>query len=390
MKNTMKINILALICFVISISEFVIVGVLDKIAESVNISISAAGQLITVFAIAGAIGTPLAIMFMASMDRRKVLMISLALVVFGSIMMLISPNYALLLLARIILAVGIGVFLVTCFTVVAKLAEPERQARAISTLATGANAALILGLPMGRILTGAFGWKSIFWFTAVFSFISILLVRLTIPSTEGEEVVPIRKQLALLNDPKILLAIGISFFWIVGYSVPYSYITPFLKAISPMSEQMISIALLIFGIATLVGNKLGGYLGDSIGTSKTIIGGMMVQAVALTLLSINTGSTWIILIVLILWAIGVWAVGPVQQVNIMSLAPEASGIILSLNNSIIQLAFAGGSVIGGIVVGGSSILTLSWTGAAFAVITVVIAFASFKFRSPQNSLEMEL
>lgn len=156
-----------------------------------------------------------------------------------------------------------------------------------------------------------------------------------------------------------------------------------------MNEQMISMALLVFGIATLVGNKLGGYLGDSVGVSKTIIGGMLFQAIALTLLSINTRSTWIILILLILWGIGVWTVWPVQQVNIMSLAPEASGIILSLNNSIVQLAFAGGSAIGGIVVEASSILTLSWTGAILAVITVVIAFASFNFKSPKNNLEME-
>jgi DHA1 family putative efflux transporter-like MFS transporter len=123
--------------------------------------------------------------------------------------------------------------------------------------------------------------------------------------------------------------------------------------------------------------------------SRTIIGGLLLQAIALILLSIPTGSTWIIVILLILWGIGAWTVGPVQQVNIISLAPEASGIILSLNNSIVQLAFAGGSVIGGIVVEGSSILTLSFTGAVLAGITVVIASASFRHRSPHNSLEME-
>ncbi|MDT8716964.1 MFS transporter [Clostridium sp. 19966] len=145
---------------------------------------------------------------------------------------------------------------------------------------------------------------------------------------------------------------------------------------------MISTTLLAFGIATLIGNKLGGYLGDS------IIGGMLLQAIAL-ILSITTGSTWIIVILLILLAIATWTVGSVQQLNIISLAPEASAIMLSLNNSITQLAFAGGSAIGGIVVEGSSILTLSWTGALFAVITVIIASISFRFRSSYNNLEVE-
>ncbi|MFT8315876.1 MAG: MFS transporter [Clostridium sp.] len=93
MRNTWKIYMLALISFVVSTSEFVIAGILDRVAASANISVSVAGQLITVFSIANAIGSPIVIMGTAKMDRRKLLMISLAVIVLGSILTFTLPGF---------------------------------------------------------------------------------------------------------------------------------------------------------------------------------------------------------------------------------------------------------------------------------------------------------
>lgn len=369
---------MALICFSISTSEFVIVGVLDKIAESSNISIAAAGQLITVFALASAIGTPIALMALGKIDRRKVLMIALSLVVIGSVMIMFASNYTLLLGSRIILAIGAGVFNVTCFTVVAKIATPERQASSIATLSMGFNAALIIGLPIGRVVTAAFGWKAIFLGTAIFALLSIAAVALIIPGTTAETPVPLRNQLALLKSPKILLTLGTSFFWILGYAVVYSYITPFLMATSSMSEGIISMALFAFGVATIIGNKVGGVLGDRIGVPRTLVGSMTAHFIVLVLLSVIAGSTVVTILLLMLWAIAAWMPGPIQQYNIISLTPEAPGIMLSLNSSVIQFGFAAGAGIGGIIVNSSSILALSWIGAGFLLIAVFVASASFR------------
>lgn len=390
MKNTWKIYLLALICFVISTSEYVIVGVLDQVAASTNISIAEAGQLITVFALAGAIGTPIAVMIMAKMDRRKVLMISLFLVVLGSIMILVAPNYAFLLLSRIVLAIGSGVFNVTCFTVVGKIVAPERQAGAIATVSTGFNAALIIGLPIGRVITAAFSWKAIFVGTGVFSLIAIFAVLSAIPKAEGEATVPLGQQLSLLKSPKTLLTLAITLFWIGGYSELYSYITPFLQGVSSMSEEMMSMALLIFGIATLIGNKFGGFLGDRVGISKSLIGSMLVHVLVLVLISLFAGSTYVTISLLVIWAIAAWIPAAIQQFNIISLSPEASGIMLSLNSSIMQLGLAAGAGIGGIAVGSLSVRSLSWTAAVLILINVFVVIASFKVKnSSKNSLVID-
>src|SRR5437868_820957 len=140
MNNEWKIVLLALTCFVLGTSEYVIVGVLDKIALSSDITIAQAGQLITVFAITVSLGTPIAIYFTSKMDQRKVMIMALSLVVVSCLMMVASNTYALFLVSRIVMASGVGVFNVLCFLVATKLAKPERRGRAVSTVTLGFNA----------------------------------------------------------------------------------------------------------------------------------------------------------------------------------------------------------------------------------------------------------
>jgi len=384
MKENIRIYTLAVICFVISISEFVIVGVLDTIADSVHVSVAAAGQLITVYSASAAIGVPIAIIALSKWDRRKVLRFALGIVMVGNIFMFLSPNFPLLLIARIVLSIGSGIFTITAMTVATKLVRAERQGSAIATINTGFSAALILGLPLGRVLTAAFGWKVIFLGSAVFSLLMIIVVSMMIPRTKGEEVIPLGKQLSLLKSPHIIITLIITFFWIAGYGILYSYITPFLQGITTMNGDMISAALFVFGFATLIGTKLGGYLGDHVGIKKSLIGSMVCHAVILLLLTAISGSNIIAILLLALWAIAAWATSPIQQVNILTTAPEASGVMLSLNNSFLQLGVTIGAGAGGIVME-NSIRALSLTGAVFVVIGIVLAFISFRIKSLQKN-----
>jgi MFS transporter, DHA1 family, putative efflux transporter len=208
--------------------------------------------------------------------------------------------------------------------------------------------------------------------------LAIFIVALTIPSTKGEEAIPLSKQLALLKNSKILLTLAITFFWITGYAVLYSYITPFLQRVTSMSEQVISMTLFAFGIATLIGTKFGGLVGNRVGVSKSLVGSMVVHIIALVLLSTISGSTFITIPLLIIWAVAAWTTGPIQQFNILSIAPEASRVMFSLNNSFLQFGFAAGAAIGRIAVGSSSMLALSWTGVVSVVIAVFIASASYR------------
>jgi DHA1 family putative efflux transporter-like MFS transporter len=378
MKNSWKIILLATICFVLGTSEFVIVGVLDKIALSSHITIAQAGQLITVFALTVSIGTPVIMYFISGINQRKILMLSLSLVVVSCVMMAISSSYFLFLLSRIVMAMGVGVFNVLCFIVATKLAQPEKRSSAVATVTLGFNAALIIGLPIGRIVTGFFGWKAIFVFTAILSVLSIFAILKFIPSFEGEAPTPFRSQLKLLKKSTIILSLLTSVFWILGYSLLYSYITPYLQHTASMGDQMLSTTFLVFGSATLVGNKSGGFWGDKIGVSKTILLSLIANVSALVLLSVFSGSVYVTFFLLIIWGIAAWIPGPLFRYGIIALAPGSPGVILSLYNSIVQLGMATGAALGGVEIENTSTVMLSWTAAILILISLLFAFLSSK------------
>lgn len=385
MKNNWKIYLLAVITFVVSASEYVIAGILDKIAVSTGVSVSAAGQLITIFALANAFGSPLVVMATTKMNQRKLLMLALVLMVIGSVMTISLPGYSFLITSRIILALGSGVFAIAAKTVAAKLAPPEKQAGAIGTILLGFSAAIIIGVPIGRVIATAYDWRLIFVGIGVLSLLSIFVIMRTIPATNNEMIAPLSKQLSYLKDSKILLGLSITFFWQLGYGVMYSYIAPFLLTVTSMSEKEVSIALFAFGIATIFGSKMGGFMTDKIGHHKTLIGSLVFHAIALVLLSTIANSTFVVIPILMLWSFSAWSSGPGLQYNLILVAPIASGIMLSLYGSFIQLGIAAAAGIGGIAVRSTSVQSVSWIGAIAVAIAATITVISINLNKNKTT-----
>lgn len=380
MNNSWKIYMLTLISFVVGTSQFVIVGTLDKVAASVDVSVATAGQLITVFALGNAIGTPLVMIATSKMNQRKQLVMALAIILLGVIGVITLPGFGLLMTSRVLLGVGTGVFVVTAYGIAAKLAAPGRQGGAMANVAMGYSSSLVFGVPLGRMIASSYDWKVIFWGIGIFSLMAIFGVVRTIPVMEAEASVSLGKRLALLKNPRVALTLGVTFFVFISYSMLNTYITPFLTAVMPTMEEKLSMILLAMGLASLIGSKVGGLLADRIGIIRTLVGSMAVHIVSLVLLSTVSGFGWIIVILplLMIWEIAAWTFGPIQNFNLISLTPEASGIVLSLNSSFVQLGFAAGAGIGGIVAGRSSILEISWVGATSVVIALLIGVFSFR------------
>lgn len=370
---------LTMISFLIGTSQFVIVGILDKVAASAGVSVATAGQLITAFALASAIGTPLVMVATAKLDQRKQLLLALAIFLLGIAATLALPGFGFLMASRVILGVGTGAFVVTAYAITAKLASPGRQGEAMSNISMGFSASLVFGVPIGRVITAAYDWQTIFWGIGFFSLLGSLAVARLLPAMSGETPAPLGKQFALLKRPNIAAALGMTFFVFIGYSVVNTYITPFLASVRPMSEQEMSSILFALGIASLIGSKLGGFLADRLGIPRTLLGSLVVQTLSLALVSVTSGSVSVTILLIMLWATSAWTFGLTQSFNIVSLVPEASGIMLSLNSSFVQLGFAAGAGIGGIAVGGSSVMIVSWMGAAAVAFALCVAVVSFSF-----------
>lgn len=372
MKISWKIYVLTLISFIVGTSQFIIVGLLDKIAIDLGISVATAGQLITVFALANAIGTPIIIMLTAKLDKRKQLIMALSIILVGILIIAMSKSFNSILFARIILGIGTGVFTVSAYGTAAKLASPEFRARAMSNVAMGVSAALILGVPIGRMLSSFYNWKMIFGILGILCFIAIIVLIKVIPSTEVDKPVPLVEQLSYLKKPTILLTLLITFLVFIAYSLINTYITPYSKMALSINENQVSSILLTLGIASLIGAKTGGKLADRFGARRTLLSSMFIQILALLILSLVAGVKVPTLIFLIIYEMSAWTFGPTQNYNLVTLAPEASGIMLSLNSSFVQMGFATGAGIGGLAISNFSVLSITVVGAIAVSIGLVI------------------
>lgn len=377
MSNVWKIYMLAIISFLVGTSEFIIAGILDKVAADVGVSVAAAGQLITVFSLAYAFGTPILMALTARMERRQLLLYSLGVFAIGNLIAVAMPGFAFLIVSRIVLALSTGVFVVTALTVASKLAPAGKQGSAIATLVMGFSTALIIGVPLGRLAASVYAWPFIFGAIGILGLLAMLIIVGTIPKSEGEAPVPLRNQLSLLKQPKIAIALTVTFLWIGGYSIVYTYISPFLLTVTKLTEQGVSAALFAFGIASLIGSKIGGFSTDKWGAPRTLVSGMLFHTIALVLLTFAGQSAVIVFPLLMLWAFTAWSSGPTQQYHLMTLAPEASGIMLSLNSSVLQLGMAAGAGLGGVITQQVSLTSITWIGATGVILAAATAATFF-------------
>nr|WP_145403694.1 MFS transporter [Paenibacillus xylanexedens] len=370
MSSSSKVYILAIVSFLVGTSEYALSGILDKVAASLDVSLAAAGQLITIFSLIYALCTPILMAVTASMDRRRLIIISMGIFVVSNILAFVLPGYGLFVVARILMAIGAGVVVVTALNIAAKIAPAGKQASSIATVVMGFTASLIVGVPLGRITADTLGWKSVFGAIALLGIIAMVILSFAIPRMKGDVPVPLRQQLSLLKKPKVALGLAITFFWLGGYSITYTYLSPYLLKVSEINEQYLSGALLVFGIASMIGSKLGGLSADRWGVNRTLFGGFTLHIMMLILLSVVTHTLVGVMIVLLLWSFSAWSSGPTQQYHLTTIEPEASGVMLSLNQSMMQLAMAAGAGMGGIAVESFSLSSITWLGAAGIVIAI--------------------
>ncbi|MEF2967987.1 MFS transporter [Paenibacillus sp. M1] len=387
MASVWKVYVLALVSFLVGTSEYIISGILDQIAAAMGVSVAVAGQLITVFSLAYAIGTPIIMAATAKLDRRKLMLYALGLFIVGNLLSFALSSFELFLAARIVMALGAGTVVVTALSIAAKIAPPGKQASSIATVTMGFTASLIIGVPLGRIIASALDWKAVFLGIGLAGLLAMLILALAIPPVQGDAPVPLLKQFALLKNPKVALGLTITFFWLGGYSIAYTYISPYLLEFAKIPEGLLSAALLAFGIASLFGSKVGGYSADKRGIAATLIGGMGLHLFSLAVLPFVAQSIPMLFLFLILWSFAAWSTGPTQQYNLVTVMPESSGVMLSLNQSTMQLSMAAGAGVGGIAVTHVSLSSITWFGVAGVFIAMLAVLFMFKVKARKAAIE---
>ncbi|TDU10907.1 MFS transporter [Bacillus sp. BK450] len=390
MKNKAVVYLLALAAFLIGTIEYIITGIIQMVADDLQVTTSAAGLLVTSLALSAAIGAPIVIALTINIDRRKILSWMLIIFTLSNIITSVSHSFEMVLMTRVLQGISGGTAIVVAMAVATRLVEREKRGTAIGIILMGLSSSLVLGVPIGTFLSSMIGWKALFAAIGLITLIPLIVVYRRIPSMKEQEPVTLGMQLSILKDKRILLAVAVTLFYVGGYSTLFTYLTPFLQESANLSITEISGILLLAGICSFLGSSLGGVAADKKGPTFTIFSGIILQIIMLMLLAFVTGNLVVMVAVIMIWMIATWSTSPAQQLYLVTLVPKSPDIALSVNTSFIQFGFALGSGLGGLVLSRTSILHLSWISAGTVPLALLmtILMVAFDRISQQKSLKV--
>ncbi|WP_342493373.1 MFS transporter [Bacillus sp. FSL W7-1346] len=390
MKNKAVVYLLALAAFLIGTIEYIITGIIQMVADDLQVTTSAAGLLVTSLALSAAIGAPIVIALTINIDRRKILSWMLIIFTLSNIITSVSHSFEMVLMTRVLQGISGGTAIVVAMAVATRLVEREKRGTAIGIILMGLSSSLVLGVPIGTFLSSMIGWKALFAAIGLITLIPMIVVYRRIPSMKEQEPVTLGMQLSILKDKRILLAVAVTLFYVGGYSTLFTYLTPFLQESANLSITEISGILLLAGICSFLGSSLGGVAADKKGPTFTIFSGIILQIIMLMLLAFVTGNLVVMVAVIMIWMIATWSTSPAQQLYLVTLVPKSPDIALSVNTSFIQFGFALGSGLGGLVLSRTSILNLSWisAGTVLLALLMTILMVAFDRISQHKSLKV--
>jgi predicted MFS family arabinose efflux permease len=380
---------LALGAFAIGTEGYVIAGVLPAVAGDLGVSIPVAGQLVTAFALTYALGAPLISVAAGALDRRRLLLGSLAVFAAGNLAAMLAHGYAGLLAARLVMALAAATFMPAASAYAAELAPPARRGWALSIIYSGLTLALGIGTPLGVVIGHRWGWRLTFAGVAGFSLIAIVGLRLVLRSGATPIHTSLAERLAVARRPDVLIVLASTVLMMAGVFSVYTYLAPFLRKAGGIDGQALALVLFFFGLGGAAGNLLGGRASDR-WNPRRVVGGVLVAlmllfpllSLAAQLLPVAVAAP-VLVALIALWGLVGYAFPSSQQSRLVRLDPRLAPITLSLNGSAVYAGISLGALLGSIVVGRGHLTALGWAAAACeALAFAVLQLAPGERRAP--------
>ncbi|WP_409343603.1 MFS transporter [Paenibacillus sp. MBLB4367] len=377
-KEAFPISILSLTvgAFAIGMTEFVIMGLLPNVADDLHVSISTAGQLITMYALGVAVGAPILTILTQRIPQKRLLCLLMVLFILGNGISVFAPNYAVLMGARIITALTHGTFFGVGAVIAATLVRPNKRAGAVSIMMAGLTIANIVGVPLGTFIGQHMGWRASFAAIAVMGVVALIGILIFIPHIRQDKPAGIAQQISALIRPKLLLYLLIGALGNAGLFAVFTYIAPLLVQVTGFAEHSVTWILVLFGCGVTIGNIVGGKLADW-KLMPSILGLYLAICVILTLFTFTVHNPVTAVLTIFLWGAASFAVMPGLQVRIMSLAKSAPALASTSSHSAGNLGNAAGAFIGGWVITHLAITALPWVGALLVGIGLILGAACY-------------
>ena len=353
--------------FVTGIAVLAPAGMLAELSTGLAVSIREAGLLVTFGAIVLCIGSPLMAWLTAAIDRRLLLVVTLAVIAVGHAASALAPNYAILLWLRMALLVVAAVFTPQAASTISLIVPERDRSSAISFVFLGWSLAAAIGLPLITFIADTAGWQMAYASIAAAATLVGILHIVAIPAGLRGAPISLRSWGAIAHNPLILLLLVITAAWVSGMFTLFPYLGPLLKQLASASPVVVGAFFALFGAAGFAGNVVATRIVTRFGTFNTslvFVLSLLLGAVTWTfgegsLPAMAAGATFL--------GLGFAALNSMQQARLVAAAPALASATVALNTSLLYVGQAVGSGLGGVLFAQEAFRGMGYTSVAFIV-----------------------
>ena len=363
--------------FIFNTTEFVPIGLLNDIAADFQITEAKAGFLISAYAWVVAI-VSLPLMLLCSKVERRLLLTILFIFFIGfRFLSFLAQDYSILLMSRLGIACSHAVFWSIVSPLAVKIAPEGFRSLGLSLVAAGSSIAMVLGLPLGRIIGLNFGWRITFLGIAISAFIILIVLRIVLPKSESSNSGTIKNLPALFKRPALVYLYALTAIIITAHFICYSYIEPFLINGAGFSPEFGTFVLLLFGLAGIGGSFIFSRYNDKYPFALMIIaiGGIVLSLLLLHICSFHSYS---IVILCAFWGVVIMLFNLIFQYQVIQLAPDATAIAMSIYSGIYNIGIGCGALIGGLVITHVSVENVGYTGGIIGILAFIFFYIILK------------
>ena len=341
----LRVIALAFCAFIFNTTEFVPVPLLSDIAKDFDMSTADTGLIITIYAWSVTILSLPLMLLTANLERKSLLLKVFIVFVVAHMLCAFAWNFKILIIARLMIAIAHAIFWAITASLAVRLAPINKSSQALGLLALGTSLAMILGLPLGRILGDALGWRVTFVLIGIFAVgVGVWLYKI-LPLLPSKNSGSLKSLPELARNGLLMVVFLLTAIIISAHFSTYSYIEPFAKDISGFDGKFITIFLLIFGVAGVVASLLFSKFYKLIPNAFSAISIMLILC-CLLLLNFIAKNEVLMLVLAFIWGLGIAGVNMSFQIKVLNLASNATDAAMAIFSAIYNIGIGAGALIG--------------------------------------------